>query len=156
MTQKKLFFLHDYQTFKLRVLLSFCLIFCQFYPGVGYKGVAYIKNRVCAQINSLRNISKKSIREKWIITKFKIFRLEKITSFKVAYFEMENRHAISQVEHFQILTICWGNPSPLSPKVFLNKQNITYTAAKADKQIKPSAIVLLVIFGRGIHSWCQN
>ena len=65
---------------------------------------------------------------------------------------MENRHAISQVEHFQILTICWGNPFPLSPKVFLNKQNITYTATKADEQIKPSAIVLLVIFGRGIHS----
>ena len=27
--------------FSLGVLLSFCLIFCQFQPGVGHKGVAY-------------------------------------------------------------------------------------------------------------------
>ena len=29
------------QKFSLRVLLSICLIFCQFHPGVGYKSVAY-------------------------------------------------------------------------------------------------------------------
>ena len=34
------------QKFSLRVLLSIYLIFCQFQPGVAYKGVAYIKERV--------------------------------------------------------------------------------------------------------------
>ena len=29
--------------FRLRVLLSFCLIFCQFQPDVAYKSVAYKK-----------------------------------------------------------------------------------------------------------------
>ena len=75
---EKLAFLHDYQTFKLRVLLSFCLIFCQFYPGVGYKGVAYIKNRVCAKINSLRNISKKPIRENELLLNSKFFDWRKL------------------------------------------------------------------------------
>ena len=78
LTQKNLFFLHDYQTFKLKVLLSFCLIFCQFYPGVGYKGVAYKKNRVCAQINSLRNISKKPIRENELLLNSKFFDWRKL------------------------------------------------------------------------------
>ena len=32
--------------FSLRVLLSICLIFCQFQPGVAYKKVAY-KKRAC-------------------------------------------------------------------------------------------------------------
>ena len=33
-----------YQKFSLRVLLSFCFIFCQFQPGVPYKSVAYKKS----------------------------------------------------------------------------------------------------------------
>ena len=32
------------QKFSFRVLLSFCLIFCQFQPGVAYKNVAYKKS----------------------------------------------------------------------------------------------------------------
>ena len=35
------------QNFSLRVLLSICLIFCQFKPGVAYKSVASIKKHVC-------------------------------------------------------------------------------------------------------------
>ena len=34
----------DEQKFSLRVLLSICLIFCQFLPGVAYKSVAYKKS----------------------------------------------------------------------------------------------------------------
>ena len=30
--------------FQIRLLLSFCLIFCPFQPGVAYKSVAYKKN----------------------------------------------------------------------------------------------------------------
>ena len=44
--QTNLFVGHICQKFCLRVLLSFCLIFCQFQPGVPYKSVAYKKNRV--------------------------------------------------------------------------------------------------------------
>ena len=36
------------QKFNLRVLLSFCLFFCQFQPGVAYKIVAYKKSIVAA------------------------------------------------------------------------------------------------------------
>ena len=36
-------FRHFCQNFSLRVLLSFCLIFCQFELGVAYKSVAYKK-----------------------------------------------------------------------------------------------------------------
>ena len=43
LTQKKLFFGHVCQRFNLRVLLSFCLSFWQFEPGVAYKSVAYKK-----------------------------------------------------------------------------------------------------------------
>ena len=32
------------QKFSLRVLLSFCIIFCQFPPGVAYKSVTYTKS----------------------------------------------------------------------------------------------------------------
>ena len=46
LTQKNLFFGHTCQKFNLRVLLSFCLIFCQFHPGVSYKSVAYKEKRV--------------------------------------------------------------------------------------------------------------
>ena len=35
-----------YQKFSLRVLLSICLIFCQFQPGIAYKSVIY-KKRAC-------------------------------------------------------------------------------------------------------------
>ena len=38
------------QKFSLRVLLRFCMIFCQFQPGVAYKSVAYIKKRVIEKI----------------------------------------------------------------------------------------------------------
>ena len=40
-----LFFGHVCQKFSPRVLLSFCLIFCQFQAGVAYKSVAYKKKR---------------------------------------------------------------------------------------------------------------
>ena len=33
----------DELKFSLRVLLSICLIFCQFQPGVAYKSIAYKK-----------------------------------------------------------------------------------------------------------------
>ena len=39
-----LFFGLNCQKFSLIVLLSFCLIFCQFQPGVTYKSVAYKKS----------------------------------------------------------------------------------------------------------------
>ena len=41
LNQKNLFFGNVCQKFSLRVLLSFCLNFCQFQPGVAYKSVAY-------------------------------------------------------------------------------------------------------------------
>ena len=44
--QTNLFFRHVCQKFSLRVLLSFCLIFCKFQPGVAYKSVAY-KKKAC-------------------------------------------------------------------------------------------------------------
>ena len=37
---------HVCQKFSLRVLLSFCLFFCQFQLGVAYKSVTYKKKRV--------------------------------------------------------------------------------------------------------------
>ena len=43
--QTNLFLGHICQKFSLRVLLSSCLIFCQFQPGIAYKSVAY-KNSV--------------------------------------------------------------------------------------------------------------
>ena len=50
------------QNFNLRVLLSFCLTFCQFQPGIAYKNVAYKKKRVyyrCHQDGfQLRDLSK--------------------------------------------------------------------------------------------------
>ena len=49
--QKDLFFGHVCQKFSLSVLLSFCLIFCQFQPGGGYKSVAYKKKRVSSNCN---------------------------------------------------------------------------------------------------------
>ena len=36
----------NFQIFSLRVLRSFCLKFCQFQPGVAYKGVAYKEKRL--------------------------------------------------------------------------------------------------------------
>ena len=44
LTQINLVFGHVNQNFSLRVLLSFCLFFCQFQPGVAYKSVAYKKS----------------------------------------------------------------------------------------------------------------
>ena len=41
MTQKNLFFGYVCLKFSLRVLLSFCLVFCQYKSGVAYKSVAY-------------------------------------------------------------------------------------------------------------------
>ena len=40
LTQKKLFFGHVCQKFRLRALLSFWLIFCRFQPGVAYESVS--------------------------------------------------------------------------------------------------------------------
>ena len=42
--QTNLFFGHACQKFSVRVLLSFCLIFGQFQPGVTCKSVAYKKS----------------------------------------------------------------------------------------------------------------
>ena len=36
------------QKFSLKVLLNICLIFCQFQPGVAYKGAAFLK-QVCSE-----------------------------------------------------------------------------------------------------------
>ena len=47
--EKNLFFGHVCQKVSLRVLLSFCLIFCRFQPVVAHKSVAY-KKSVCRQI----------------------------------------------------------------------------------------------------------
>ena len=44
LTQKNLFFGYVCQKFSLKVLLSFCLIFCQFQLGVAYNGIAYQKS----------------------------------------------------------------------------------------------------------------
>ena len=41
--QNNFCFGHVCQKFSLRVLLSFCLIFCQFQPGVAYESIAYKK-----------------------------------------------------------------------------------------------------------------
>ena len=43
---KKCGYFPTQQKFSLRVLLSFCLNFCQFQPSVAYKSVAYKKKRV--------------------------------------------------------------------------------------------------------------
>ena len=51
--QKNLFFGHVCQKFFLRVLLSFCLIFSQFQPGVTYKNVVYKKACISLKIWSL-------------------------------------------------------------------------------------------------------
>ena len=37
---------NNFQQFSLRVLLSICLSFCRFQPGVAYRSVAYKKRRV--------------------------------------------------------------------------------------------------------------
>ena len=44
--QRRMPIIFGRQMFSLRVLLSICLIFCQFQPGVAYKSVAYKKARV--------------------------------------------------------------------------------------------------------------
>ena len=44
--KKNLCFEHVCQKFGLRLLLSFCLIFCIFQRGVAYKSVAYIKKSI--------------------------------------------------------------------------------------------------------------
>ena len=46
-----LFFEHVCQKFSLSVLLSFCLVFCQFQPGVAYESVASKKKRVLVTLN---------------------------------------------------------------------------------------------------------
>ena len=45
--QTSLFLEHVYQKFSLRVLLSFCLNFFQFQPGIAYKNVAYKQKKAC-------------------------------------------------------------------------------------------------------------
>ena len=50
--QPNLFFGHVCQKFSLRVLLSFCLNFCQFQPGVTYKSVAYKK--ICITVSQMK------------------------------------------------------------------------------------------------------
>ena len=49
--QKSVFFGHVCQKVSRRVLLSFCLIFCQFQPGVAYESVAYKKKHVSSNCN---------------------------------------------------------------------------------------------------------
>ena len=53
LTHKNLFFGHVYQTFSLRVLLSFCINLCQFPPAIAYKSVAY-KQRKAFSCNALK------------------------------------------------------------------------------------------------------
>ena len=45
-----------YQKFSLIVLLSICLIFCQFQPGVTYKTAAYIKSGYFCCLKFPKNI----------------------------------------------------------------------------------------------------
>ena len=45
------------QKISLRVLLSICLIFCQFQPDVAYKSAAYIKKRVFGKVKTTLNAS---------------------------------------------------------------------------------------------------
>ena len=51
------------QRFRLKVLLSFCLILSQFQPGVAYKSVAYKKKRADFQI-TFDNIDHNMLSEK--------------------------------------------------------------------------------------------
>ena len=52
LTQKNLFSAHACQKFRLRVLLSFCLFFSKFQPGVDYKSLAYKKQCVVLKASS--------------------------------------------------------------------------------------------------------
>ena len=56
LTLKNLFGGHVCQKLNLRVLLRFCLIFCQFQPGVAYKSVAYKKACIMVRENSYNNV----------------------------------------------------------------------------------------------------
>ena len=47
----------------LRVLLTFCLIFCQFQPSVAYKSVAYERKACDGLIVMKRNSSNKNDKE---------------------------------------------------------------------------------------------
>lgn len=58
----------------------------------------------------------------------------------LSYIGMESRYVITDVEKFQYWPPAGAAPSPLSPEVPLNKQNIIHTAPKRHKQIKLSAI----------------
>ena len=53
LTQKSLFFGHACQKVSLRALLSFCLFFCKFQPGVAYKSVAYKKSVYLVFLNQI-------------------------------------------------------------------------------------------------------
>ena len=57
--QTNLFLGHSYLKFNLRVLLSFCLIFCQFQPSFAYKNIAYKKgcSPFHARLNSVNSRS---------------------------------------------------------------------------------------------------
>ena len=62
------------QKFSLRVLLSLCLIFCQFQPGAAYKSIAYKKKCVLLKIkHSLLKSGKSSKRQKLQCTKNEVF-----------------------------------------------------------------------------------
>ena len=67
LTQKKLCFEHLCQKFSLRVLLSFCLAFGQFQPGIACKTVAYKKG--CNQ-KARNNKEKIAYSEPWNNQKF--------------------------------------------------------------------------------------
>ena len=58
----RMWIIFKWQKFSLRVLLSFCLIFCQFQPDVAYKSVAYKKKRelACACVFIEKNIARKN------------------------------------------------------------------------------------------------
>ena len=56
LTLKNLFGGHVCQKLNLRVLLRFCLIFCQFQPDVAYKNVAYKKACIMVRENSYNNV----------------------------------------------------------------------------------------------------
>ena len=53
--QTNLFFRHVCQKFSIKVLLSFCLNFCKFQPGVAYKSVVYKKSVYFKKLNKIHH-----------------------------------------------------------------------------------------------------
>ena len=58
------------QKFGFRVLLSFCLIFCQFQPGVSLKSVAYKKAAICSRHRMMTTTYRLRKIFSWVINSF--------------------------------------------------------------------------------------